>query len=470
MASSADRRTLFRGPHGQVSAGICLLVSLYAFEEMGVAAALPTAVKDLEGLAHFGWAYTGFLAASVVGMSGAGHLSDRYGPRRPILLSVALFVAGLVVAGTATDMTSLIGGRVVQGLSGGGLVSSVYIVVGTLVPKELRPRLFAAIAFCWVAPGIAGPTLSGVVTEHISWRWVFLGLVPLAVLAAALLVPALSTAQRTTRHRSGAPDAAERRPAHTVSPIAAALGIAAIQAGAQRRPSPQSLVAIAIGASALVWAIRRLLPAGTALARTAVGAPVAMRGINAAALFGVEAMIPLMMTTQHGLGPLESSIPLACAGLPCFLSAWWIGRLPAAGALDRRIRLAHLGFGLLAVADGSFVWLCRPDSPSWLMGVMWSLAGFGIGLVVPTANVLVLERTNDGAADAAALPIADTIGSCLATGFSGVLVAFASRGTWTFTTAFSVIGIAMTGVCLLGVAVVGRLRLSPLRLDAEVPG
>jgi MFS family permease len=141
-----------------------------------------------------------------------------------------------------------------------------------------------------------------------------------------------------------------------------------------------------------------------------------------------------------------------------------MSRLGGQDAIDRRTSLARLGFGMLCLADASFIWLSRPGTPSWLMSPMWVLAGFGIGLVVPTANVLALERTTDTnrSADASALQIASTTASCITTGFAGVLIGFASHGSLGYTEAFGVIGASMAAVALLGVFAAGRLRfLSP---------
>ena len=434
---------------------MCALVTLYAFEEMGVVAALPTAVGKLGGLAYFGWVYTGFLAASVIGMVYSAHVCDRYGPRVPALAASTLFVAGLILAGAATHMAFLVAGRIVQGIAGGALMTAVYVIIGTFVPEAMRPRLFAVISFCWVAPGVIGPTAAGAITQHIGWRWVFLGLVPVAIAAAAPLAIALPSAPGV--RSAGLGGAGTSR---IWTAVVAALGIAAIQAGAQH-PTASSVVVVVCGAGALVWALRGILPRGTALARSAVGAPIALRAITAGALFGVESVIPLMMATQHGLGPLKASIPLACAGLPCALSSWWVGRLGGQDAIDRRTSLARLGFGLLCLADASFIWLSQPATPSWLMSPAWVLAGFGIGLVVPTANVLALERTTDAhrSADASALQIASTTASCMTTGFAGVLVGFATRGSLGYTSAFELIGVTMAVVALLGVVAAGRLSL-----------
>ena len=468
----ATQPSLFSGPYRVVSWSVCALVSLYAFEEMGVVAALPTAVGKLGGLAYFGSVYTGFLAASVIGMVYSAHVCDRYGPRTPALVASTLFVVGLILAGTATHMALLVAGRIVQGIAGGALMTAVYVIIGTSVPEAMRPRLFAVISFCWVAPGVIGPTAAGAITQHVGWRWVFLGLVPVVVAAAAPLAVALPSAPGVRNKVLGGAGTAR-----IWSAIVAAFGIAAIQAGAQHLTA-LSVTVLGCGVIALTWALRGILPRGTALARSAVGAPVALRAITAGALFGVESVIPLMMVTQHRLGPLEASIPLACAGLPCAVSSWWVGRLGGQDAIERRTSFARLGFGLLCIADASFIWLSRPASPSWLMSPAWVLAGFGIGLVVPTANVLVLERTTDAhrSVDASALQIASTTASCITTGFAGVLVGFATRGSLGYTSAFGVIGATMAAIALLGVAAAGRLRLdvSPrninyVRSRTEIP-
>src|SRR5919198_3013021 len=94
--------------------GLLIVVTLIAFEAMAVSAALPTAARAVHGLSAFGWAFTGFLAANVLGMVGAGQLSDSRGPRPPLVGGLLCFVGGLLLSGTATTMTQLVAGRIVQ--------------------------------------------------------------------------------------------------------------------------------------------------------------------------------------------------------------------------------------------------------------------------------------------------------------------------------------------------------------------
>src|SRR3954464_389608 len=84
--------------------GILLTVTAFAVEEMGVVPALPTAVRDLGGLPLFGWAFSAFMLAWLVGTVGGGLLAGARGPRRPMAAGLGAFAAGLLTAGLANHM------------------------------------------------------------------------------------------------------------------------------------------------------------------------------------------------------------------------------------------------------------------------------------------------------------------------------------------------------------------------------
>src|SRR5690242_29811 len=139
----ADATSLFSGPLRATTGGVVVLISMIAFEAMAVGPALPTAARELHGLASYGWAFTALLAANVVGMVLAGTLTDSGGPRVPLITGMAAFCAGLVVAGTSTTMLQLVLSRAVQGLGSGLLITSVYVVIGAEFPAQVQPKVFA---------------------------------------------------------------------------------------------------------------------------------------------------------------------------------------------------------------------------------------------------------------------------------------------------------------------------------------
>ena len=163
--------------------GIFGVVFLVAFEAMAVATAMPVAVQELHGLPLYGWAFSAFLVTSLFSTVVAGELSDARGPRLPLLGGIAAFTVGLVVAGLAPTMPVFILGRALQGFGGGAVVVALYVVVGRAYPETQRPQVFALMSAGWVLPSLVGPTVAGALADHVSWRWVFLG-VPLFVLPA----------------------------------------------------------------------------------------------------------------------------------------------------------------------------------------------------------------------------------------------------------------------------------------------
>src|SRR5438309_8543412 len=158
---------------------------------MAVGTATPTAVAALHGLAWYAGPFTGFLVAQVVGMVVGGDIGDRRGPRAALLGGVAVFAAGLLVAGIAPHMALFVLGRLVQGLGAGAIAVSLYVVAGQAYAPGLRPRLFGAISAAWVVPALVGPVVAGAVTSSLGWRWVFLGLLPLIVAGWLLVLPAV---------------------------------------------------------------------------------------------------------------------------------------------------------------------------------------------------------------------------------------------------------------------------------------
>ena len=187
--TAPTRAPLLARPHRALVLGIVGLVALTAFEAVAVATAMPVVARDLGGLHLYALAFAAPLAASIVGVVAGGSSSDARGPRRPLLLGLALFVAGLLLSGLAPSMEVFTAGRAVQGLGSGMLVVALYVVVARAFPAELQPRLFAAMAAAWVLPAMVGPAVSGLVAEHLGWRWVFLA-TPLLAAAAAVPVAA----------------------------------------------------------------------------------------------------------------------------------------------------------------------------------------------------------------------------------------------------------------------------------------
>ena len=118
-----------------------------------------------------------------------GTLSDIYGRRVMITVSLVLFTAGSILCAVAPNMTVLIIARGLQGLGGGGIMPVVQTVISDVVSPRERGKYQAYFSGVWMAAGLLGPVLGGVFAEHLHWSMIFWINVPLAVGALFLLLP-----------------------------------------------------------------------------------------------------------------------------------------------------------------------------------------------------------------------------------------------------------------------------------------
>ncbi|MYX43771.1 MFS transporter, partial [Streptomyces sp. SID89] len=172
-----------------LSVGIVSVVLLIAFEATAVGTAMPVAARELHGVPLYAFAFSGYFTTSLFGMVLAGQWADRRGPLGALTAGIGAFAAGLLLAGTAVTMGVFVLGRAVQGLGGGLVIVALYVVVGRAYPERLRPAIMAAFAAAWVVPSIVGPLAAGAVTEHLGWRWVFVGIPVLVVFPLAIALP-----------------------------------------------------------------------------------------------------------------------------------------------------------------------------------------------------------------------------------------------------------------------------------------
>ncbi len=453
----ADGASIWDAAHRRTTTGLLTLVTLVAFEAMAVGTAMPRAVAELDGVAWYAWTFSAFLVTSVVGMVVGGEVGDRRPPGPGVLAGVLVFAAGLVVAGVAQHMAVLVLGRAVQGLGAGVVIVLLYVVAGRSYSSRLRPRLFGAFAAGWVLPALVGPLAAGLVTTHVGWRAVFLGLVPLVAAGLALLL---------TAGPGGAPggEAAPRGRGRAAWAVLAGTGIAALQYAAQRLDLAAVAIALA-GAAGLAVALRRLLPSGTVRARAGIPAVVASRGLLAGAFFGMDALLPFVLTEQHGWSAATAGLPLTAGAVGWVVAAQLQGRRPDVP----RQRVLRLGCLVLAAGLAATAATAVPALGGWPAYLSWAVAGVGMGLGMPSVGVLLLDQSPEAerGANSAALQISDVTASALCVGLAGVLVAGAAEGGGPLWPAVLAAVAGLTVPALLGARVAGR-TVAPARASGSV--
>src|SRR6202161_1373344 len=166
-----------------------------------VATALPRIVSDLGGLAHLSWVVTAFLVASTMTTPLYGKLSDVFGRKPAFFVSILTFLAGSVLCGLSRSMTELIVFRAVQGLGAGGLITLSQTVVGDLVSPRDRGRYQGLFAGVFAACSVAGPLLGGLITQALSWHWIFYVNLPVGAVAMVMIGIGLKSHVNRVSHR-----------------------------------------------------------------------------------------------------------------------------------------------------------------------------------------------------------------------------------------------------------------------------
>nr|WP_275588400.1 MFS transporter [Microlunatus panaciterrae] len=368
-----------------------VLVLLSAFEALAVTTAMPTISAELNGLRFYALAFAAPFATGVLAMVITGTWSDRSGPRLPLITTVAMFTAGLLIAGFADSMAVLVLGRVVQGF-GGGMVVALYVVVARIYPGELHPKVFAAFAAAWVVPSLVGPLAAGLVTEHLGWRWVFLGVAALVVPAVVLLVPSLRDP------RLGRP--VDRVPGpwplgQTAAGVVVGVAVLVLHlvTGDTLHWSPLLLVAAAVAALVMIgFAIRRLVPAGTLGFQPGLPSVVGMRGLVGATYISAEIYLPLLLVDHFGLSPSLAGLVLTTGALTWSTGSWLQSRLGdrAQDVILIRAGTAMIGTAVL-IAMATAIW----SLPAAVAIVGWAVAGGGMGLMYPRFSVLLLRYSTE---------------------------------------------------------------------------
>lgn len=463
MTSHDATAGILQRPYLLATAGACALVFLAAFESMAVTTIMPLVSRDLDGAGLYALAFAGPLATGVIGMVAAGNWADRRGPAAPLYASVALFAAGLLIAGTALSMQMLVVGRLVQGLGGGAMTVALYVVIARVYPARLHAQVFAAFSAAWVIPSMIGPFAAGVVAELSSWHWVFLGVVGLVVPALAMILPAMRGVRSTPDAREagssepGSPKAGagEAKPGGADVPWAfgrmgwaalAALAVLGLNLSGQLPGVGWMIAAVALVIAML--AVRPLVPRGTLGAHRGLPSVILMRGVASAAFFGTEVYVPYLLTERYSFSPAFAGLALTGSAI-----AW-----AAASAVQGRMG-SRLGNALAvkigsALVLGSVVIVLVTTVLAWPAGVAiagWLFAGAGMGLMYPRLSVmtLALSKPEDQGFNSSAMSISDSLGGALSLAVTGLVfsalttTAGSFAGVFVLTSAIAVVGLVI---------------------------
>jgi EmrB/QacA subfamily drug resistance transporter len=141
---------------------------------------------DLGGLSLYSWMFTAFMLCETIAIPIGGKLSDIYGRRPFFILGMVLFLGGSIAAGLSSSMEFFIICRAVQGVGGGFLMPVATAAIADLYSPIERGKMQGVMGAIFGLGTALGPVIGGLITDNISWHWVFYINVPIAAVALFL--------------------------------------------------------------------------------------------------------------------------------------------------------------------------------------------------------------------------------------------------------------------------------------------
>jgi EmrB/QacA subfamily drug resistance transporter len=174
---------------------------LAALEATGVATAMPTAVSELGGVSRYSWAFSAYLLTSTTTVPLFGKLADLHGRLRIYHVSVIIFLLGSALCGAAQTFEQLVIFRAIQGIGAGGVMPISVTLVGDIYTLEERGRIQGVFSAVWGIASLVGPIVGGLVTDMLSWRWIFYFTIPFGIISAIMLQMFLREPLRRKDHK-----------------------------------------------------------------------------------------------------------------------------------------------------------------------------------------------------------------------------------------------------------------------------
>ncbi len=441
--------------------------------------AIPAIQEDL-GLTTSGleWVVSSYILVFASLLLAGGRLADVWGRKRLFLIGMTVFTLASLVAGLAGSMDVLIGSRAVQGLGAALVTPTTLAIISATFPQGRRR---AAAVGVWSAVGAlalaVGPLLGGLLSEHLSWGWIFFVNVPVGV--ATLILGALVIVEST---EPGAPRRIDLPGVITSAAALFVLTFALIEGHDRGWTSPVILgcfsLAAALGAGFVVLERHSRAPMialGLLRDRVFTGGLIAlmMWGFG---LFGIYFFTSLYLQGVLGFSPTKAG----AAFVPMAL-------LIAIGAIVSE-RLSHrfgayrvVAFAMTMMATGiASVSLLGADADFASLMPSFAVIGIGGGLTVPlTSSVLdAMPRSEAGVASGifnASREVSGLLGitviGAVLTARQSVILADGFAPVDAFLGGFRAGLLLAAGlVALGGIAAFLSLRRAHVRAEPTVPG
>lgn len=410
-----------------ITLGVSSLV--VALDATILVSVLPTLAIELNGTAAEAfWTGTSYLLTHAVLQPFLAAVSDIFGRREVLVLSIIFFAVGSLVCATAHNFTALLIGRVIQGIGGGGIIALSQVIFADIVPLRQRPKYFAIVLGAWAIGSVLGPLIGGAFVQRSTWRWCFYLNLPITAISLpmAIFFVKLTTLKESLLTKLALVDWAGGV-LFIGSLTSALVGIS--WGGVQYAWSSwRTLVPLILGIFILIFSIvyEKYVAKNPFLNRRIFNTLSANASFTTAAIQGLVLYMALYyvtfyFTSTHFYSPIRSGVSI----LPASLLV-----LPGSVIVSALItRFAHfrwaiwIGFAISILATGLFIGLLTERTATAVWAVLLSLFGLGMGMILSSVNVSVqaIVDAEDAGAAAAAYAFMRSVGMTLGVAIGGTV-------------------------------------------------
>jgi DHA2 family multidrug resistance protein len=338
------------------------------------------------------WISTGYIIANVVVIPITPWLSLRFGRRQYFFASIAIFTFASAMCGLANSIELLIFWRIVQGIGGGGLISTSQAILRETFPDNQQGSAAGIFAMGVVVGPTIGPTIGGFITDTYGWPMAFYVNVPLGILAMVLVARFLRD-----------PVKPRRLPVDGIGLLLLAVGIGSLQfvldQGQQKDWfDDQSIVTAAVLAVAGLIAFVLYELYGTKepivdlhiLRYRSVWSGSLLGMCLGISLYGSVLLLPQFVQNLLGFTATLSGELMIMRAIFVMLFTPFVARLAGSGAVDARIFVAS-GFVMLGISNIMLAHVTTTDASFWTFFIPLALSGLGLAQLFVPLTVSVLS-------------------------------------------------------------------------------
>lgn len=409
--------------------GALVAMLLAAIDQASIAPAITLIGADLGNTAFLSWVVSAYFVTATAVTTLYGKIADLKGRRFTMFAGIGTFLVGSAVSAAAPDLWTLIAGRAIQGLGGGGLLVLAQTIIGDVVPPAERGRYVAYISGAWAFASIAGPISGGIIAEHIHWRAIFLLNLPLGLVALAICNGPL---KRLKWHRR------EHRLDLAGAALAVTMTVLLMLALTWSGPrmgwaSRETLMLLAAAAGVAAAFVIRLLRAAEPLIPLAILRDPTVAAATLGAFFvmasytGLTVFLPIYLQMVHGLSISAAGLALIAFMTGAVLGSMAVGRR---GTTMRAYRLSAVtGLASSAIALAALA-MSGGRVPFMTAEVLMLIAGAGLGSNFPITTVAVQNSVDvrDLGAATGLLQFLRSLGSAIGIATLGAAAAVAGIG------------------------------------------